>query len=260
MELAAGARYGRPLYAGASGRPVVVLEGSGEVRELTEYELNFPEGQAFVSVGDGLTVRAPGPRGLGMWWDHRPAERLRTRWTVLDRGGWGDRQESELDFVVGGIAGALSRLAAHDFDPWGEGLSDAIMTELAPVVERYPLGERGSWRDQPRRWRCDWELETDLRLGRSEGCGHAAVDELLGDVWAEAGGLVDGLLQVARLAEYRDRMSLDVGIVSGVTDEVLNASLDVMEAAPALETALERLWTESRDAELTIAVSMGRRF
>lgn len=61
--------YGQVVGEGPGGRPVVAVEGSSEVRELTEVEVEFGRGDVVREVPekDGALWN-PGPRGLGLWW------------------------------------------------------------------------------------------------------------------------------------------------------------------------------------------------
>ena len=213
-------RYGRPLYAGGHGRPVVALHQTGEVRELTEYEMSFPSDRAFVSAGYGLVVRAPGRRGLGVWWEHDPERALRSSWEPLDRVGWAARQNDELAHVVSVGLSALAELRGLEVEPWRPGVGQRVLARLDPLYARYPLAAYGGWQYQPGRWRCDDELESDLRMGVTVGCPDAGVRSLLSDAWRQAGALADRLRQVGQLAGQRDGMDPDLALATGVTQEL----------------------------------------
>ena len=252
-------RYGRPLYAGGHGRPVVSLESTGEVRELTEYEMSFPADRAFVSAGYGRVVRAPGRRGLGVWWEHDPERALRSSWEPLDRVGWAARQNEELSHLVSVELGALTALHGLEFEPWQPGVGQRLLARLEPLYVRYPLAGYGDWRHQPARWRCDEDLESDLRLGVTVGCPDARVLSLLSDAWRQAGELSDRLRRAGRLAVRRDLMDPELALATGVTQELAYTLEDVGRDVARLERALMRLWEQSAAQGLAISVSTGVR-
>ena len=64
-EYSLASRYGRPLYFGTEGVPVVQVEGTGKVRELTPFELGVRLGVHPYPVVAGSGHRGSRPQGLG---------------------------------------------------------------------------------------------------------------------------------------------------------------------------------------------------
>ena len=252
-------RYGRPLYAGSQGRPVVAIGGTGEVRELTGYELEFLADRAFVSTGYGLVVRAPGRRGLGVWWEHDPERAVRSSWVPLDRVGWAARQNEELAYLVSVGLGALTALQGLEIEPWQPGVGQRVLARLEPLYVRYPLAGYGSWQHQPAQWRCDDDLEYDLRMGITAGCPDERVLSALADAWRQGGEFSDRLRRVGQLAVQRDAMDPDVALATGVTQELAYTLEELGRDLPRLEAALMRLWDRSAAHGLAISVTTGVR-
>ena len=68
VEHSFASRYGVPLHMGSGGRAVVQVESTGDVRELTSFEMELDSLVSYVPSRRGRIVQVPGPRGWGMWW------------------------------------------------------------------------------------------------------------------------------------------------------------------------------------------------
>ena len=125
-EYSLASRYGSPLYLGTGGIPVVRVEGTGQVRELTSFELEFDSAFTRVPSPRGLVIEVPGPRGWGMWWrDMSEASSLRSL-VSFDRRSWAGRQEEELSRVVRGIFLGIRVISEVDLELWDSGSGDPL--------------------------------------------------------------------------------------------------------------------------------------
>ena len=70
VEHSFASRYGAPLHMGPGGRPVVQVESTGDVRELTSFEMELDSFVSYLRVrgGSALQGRYPSSRGSFLGW------------------------------------------------------------------------------------------------------------------------------------------------------------------------------------------------
>ena len=256
LEAADGLRYGRPLYLGDSGRPVVVLNATGEVRELTPVELEFPVNRHFVSTGYGRAVWSPGARGLGVWWNHDPELWLVSEAQYFDRLTWVNRQTGELQGMVSGLSPILLFVAGMDLNVWQPGWGELLAGRLTLLRDPYELATFYQWGAIPDQWRCSDELESDLNQGVTRGCPTGEYTNTLSAVWVELGNVMEILAGLGRLGDVRDGQTLDVAIYSGLYAAQAHRTLDLYNAVDRLEVALGILHDVSAAERLSIGVEL----
>ena len=104
-EYSTAARFGEPLRLGPGGMPELLVESTGEVREVTPVEVEFDRSGPVVFDGVGPVLWQPGPRGWGIWWVDQRARVDFSSGVRLPRVQWRDRQERELDGVLDVLVG-----------------------------------------------------------------------------------------------------------------------------------------------------------
>ena len=253
-EYSLASRYGRPLYLGAGGVPVVRVEGTGQVRELTSFELEFDSAFTRVPSPGGLVIEVPGPRGWGMWWqDMSEAHSLRSL-VSFDRRSWASRQEGELSRVVRGISLGMQVVSGVNLELWDPGSGDSLLDLMAQIKDPYPPVRHRHWSAAPGLWVCDLRLERDLHQGITPGCPGGEYLGALRDAWSRAGLVVERMEGIARLVHRMDGMSSEEFFQSNVrasfSYEVLDLAGDVRE----FDLALSRLRRVSREWDLPIVV------
>ena len=253
-EYSLASRYGSPLYLGTGGVPVVRVEGTGQVRELTSFELDFDSAFARVQSPGGLVIEVTGPRGWGMWWrDMSEAHSLRPLLS-FDRRSWASRQEGELSRVVRGIFLGMQVISDVNLELWDPGSGDSLLDLTAQIKAPYPPVRHRHWSAVPGLWVCDLRLERDLHQGITPGCPGEEYSGALRDAWSRAGLVVERMEGIARLVHQIDGMSSEEIFQSNVrvsfSYEVLDLARDVRE----FDLALARLRRVSREWDLSIVV------
>ena len=253
-EYSLASRYGKPLYLGTGGVPVVQVEGTGQVRELTSFELEFDSAFTRVPSSRGLLIEVPGPRGWGMWWkDMSEANSLRSL-VSFDRRSWASRQESELSRVVRGISLGIQGISNVNLELWDSGSGDPLLDLMAQIKDPYPPVRHRHWSAVPGIWVCDMRLERDLHQGITPGCPGGEYLEALQGAWGRAGLVVERMEGIARLVHWMDGMSSEELFQSNAranfSYEVLDLASDVRE----FDLALSRLRRVSREWDLPIVV------
>ena len=136
-------RYGRPLWLGPSGRPLVFNEETEEVREITPFEMAF-EGSFLVRGSSrGSVIEVPGPRGHGMWWRSGAEEVSLRLWLSFDRGSWRDKQEVELSRMMHGLWIGVNILSHVDLAHWRKGLGYPMNELVDAIGDPYPPAAYG---------------------------------------------------------------------------------------------------------------------
>ena len=253
-EYSLASRFGRPLYLGTGGVPVVQVEGTGEVRELTPFELEFDSAFTRVPSPRGLIIEVPGPRGWGMWWrDMSEAHSLRSL-VSFDRRSWASRQEGELSRVVRGISLGMQVVSGVNLEVWDPGSGDSLLDLMAQIKDPYPPVRHRHWSSVPGIWVCDLRLERDLHQGITPGCPGGEYLGALREAWGRAGLVVERMEGIARLVHQIDGMSSEEFFQSNVranfSYEVLDLARDIQE----FDLALSRLRRVSREWDLPIVV------
>ena len=195
-EFSHASGFGRPLYLGDSGRPVVeVVVGRGErfIRELTGLEMAGTSPQPeLVNWKHGVWY-ASGSSGLGSWWEGDYSEDAVRRSDVF-RDVWVIRQEQLLfealddyydlanDFVYAADRGQMD---------WGE----RILEQTRSLRNYYADGLHADWAGVPGRFSC--VVDPDVLAGLP--CPSDMYRENLAYIWSRYGEVVDRLEAVAVL-------------------------------------------------------------
>ena len=256
---------GRPLRLGESGLPVVELDATGEVREMTPLEVEHWRDtsggiRAFLPAGFNGVVWNPGPGGGGMWWRDNSASLELLPDLAFARERWRARQEDELGRAVRLLSLGLLELDRYDYENWREGPSERlslIMAELRavhPVVE-----EHGLWTGVPGQWVCDEALEIRYTLGVTQGCPPAHYMDFLYEAWGRLGAVADRLSGIARLGMVIDDLPARDFYGSTVGGELVFAVIDLEEPVLDLIAALEGLRQVSVGQELPIVARLFER-
>ena len=249
--------FGRPLYLGDSGRPVVRHSSTGEVRELTAFEQdwNYYYPSRFTGVQD--IAESPGPRGYGIWWRGEPSRQVRQSYLAFGRHDWRERQQAELRWVVGTLAESAGVLSS-----WHGGYAPISSTahleqQLAPVSERYSFVVRsGQWAQIPGRWRCDLGVEKVLTQGLTVGCPTPVYLQLVEDAWVSVGLLLEDIYQARAILELMEPLDSLAVAGSGYPEAYQLALLDVARSQDRLDAALRVLWARSAAEDLVIFVEV----
>lgn len=199
-------RYGRLTGGlGSKGLPLIEHRVTGELREVTAIELEFPDNRLYEPVGDTGQRWSPGPSGLGLWWQDDPLARGLSEVVVMDRWSWQERQEAELELALREVEYAARQFDKVDFIEWE--FAPAARAEAAMIAlrRRHPaLRETRFWSGVPFTWQCDAELERDLDRGAGPGCPSGELVERLSVVWDRLGRVAE---RVEELGWRAKRMS-----------------------------------------------------
>ena len=253
-EHALASGYGEPLYVGLGGLPVVRVESTGQVREMTPMEVESDAPFVYLSTPGGRIIESTGPRGRGMWWPDRSEELSLRPLTSFDRRAWLERQEAELDRVVGGIHAGIGLLRGLDLEIWESGYGALILEISSWIGKPYPPARFGHWSAVPALWVCDGALESDLHQGIGPGCPGDEYMDALRDVWFDAGNIVDRMERIGRFVDWMDGMSSADLYESNVRLELAYEMLDLFRDYRDLEFSLARLRAVSREWGLAITV------
>ena len=204
-EVGLALRYGRPLYLGDGGLPVVEL-GSGVVRELTPVEAGFESVFLYEEAGYANVMWGPGPRGWGMWWKDQSEMELLRPSRVYSRFGWRDKQDGELDVGAAVVSFGLALLLHMDLEVWEKGLGEPLVEVMEGLKERHRVVEVGHWGAVPGQWVCDEKWESDLNQGVTQGCPGSEYESLLRESWERLGAVVEVLHGIGRVIVVMDEM------------------------------------------------------
>ena len=255
-ESGLGGRYGRPLFLGEGGLPVVRLESTGEVREITPVEAGYDNFYPFRSTGRADVVWAPGPRGWGMWWRQEPLVSAREDLRLFGLWDWRVRQEDELRHAVRqvslgaslGVEGAQQRVLL--------GPMPGLTPVLLGMEERYGQRVQGWWGMVPGLWVCGDGLESDLRQGLTGGCPGEGMEGLLAEAWADVGGVLGVLDRLDVLGHRASRMSGEEVFLSGSGSSVAYLVADLVRSVRDLEGSLAALEAGSREVGVPVVVRL----
>ena len=245
--------------AGPGGLPLIKHAKTGEVREVTEVELDYPSNRPFIPVeGVAGVVWNPGPRGLGLWW--QPDVREELRWhnrLLLDRFAWRERQRQELEYALGEVSYSFQQLFLVDLNYWTPGPSARIYESMTRLQARYPSVRLvGDWALIPREWVCDANLQGDLDGDWGPGCPSVELEQQLGLVWEQVGRVSERLRELGRRGQDLSELDpltvvdLDLGVKFGY--DVLAGQEDLAQ----LQAELLQLREFSRRENLPITVGL----
>ena len=239
-EAGAVARFGEPMHLGDSGRPVVKLDSTGEVRELTPVELEFPAGKLAEERGDGV-LWSPGRLGWGIWWDGEDAADAARKHLYMDRVGWVARQNAEIAQALAGLENGMVGLAAMDLESWKVGQGERLSVYMDSFVAAYPDASPGYWGALGWKWMCDETLETELRHGVTEGCPSDDVSGAISLVWTEIGVMAELMRGFAAIAAVRDIQTAKQAMTANTSNEMRLALDDLLSVRERLPGALALL-------------------
>ena len=230
-ERLAASRFGRPLYLGDGGFPVIEVYHTGEVREMTEMEAGFPSsGPLSVDYDDvpGLAPGLrryeapeldhpdvyfhPGPGGDGVWW-HDPGRASSSgHVTFVDREGWHGVQMESLQDALPAVEQVLLSYQETDFSASFDTWVVEVHDEMERLTERYVGGDHGDWAMVSYRVSCDEQLELEKSGGLTRGCPSPLLEQALSYMWARYGKLVHSLWALSRVnhPDFRGYYSRDV--------------------------------------------------
>ncbi len=253
-EQALAARYGRPLWLGPSGRPMVFNEDTEEVRELTPFEMEFEGSFRVRGSSRGPVIEVPGPRGYGMWWRSGAEEvSLRPRLS-FHRSAWRDKQEAELSRMFHAVLIGLRIVNEVNLDAWNRGLS-LPLTELVVEFRRpYPPAAHGHWGHVPDTWLCDHSLEMDLSQNLSAGCPGEEYRSALRDSWVLGGVVMERMEGVARALTVLDGWGAEDLRLNTLRLSLKYELQDLLEDVRDFEYSVREVERVSRDWDLSINV------
>ncbi len=253
-EHALASGYGEPLYVGPGGLPVVRVESTGQVREMTPFEVESGVPFVHLSSPRGPVVESPGPRGHGMWWQDRSEESSLRPLASFDRRAWLDRQEAELDRAVRGISAGIGLLRGLELEIWKPGYGLPLLELSSWIRDPYPPAHFGHWGAVPGLWVCDGVLELDLHQGVGPDCPGDEYMDALRDAWSHAGKIVDRMEGIGCFVHRMDGMSSADLYESNARMELAYEMLDLFEDYRDLELSLARLRRVTREWGLAVTV------
>ena len=258
-DVARASRYGRVTApAGPGGLPVIEHSGTGEVREVTAIELEFPANRPYLSAGPEGVVWNPGPRGLGLWWRRDLLAELRLNRLMLDRFAWRERQYAELEYALGELSYALGQFDLIDLVAWEYGPPARIHESMTRLQARYPAARTvGAWSAVPGQWVCDPNLERDLEGERGPGCPSAELNGQLTRTWHQVGLVAERLRELGRRGQQLSRMRPDTVVDLQLGLRFGYSAVEGRHDLRQLRQALEELSEMSRREELPINLRLG---
>ncbi len=257
-ERAFAAGYGQPLFLGSGGRPVVRLEVTGEVRELTPVELDFGSSLPYAGAGYGGVVWTPGPRGWGLWWKDDAERRALESAVRFPRSRWREKQHAELSHAALRVSQGLGLVESLDLELWRPGIGPVLAGLMGELEGRHPVLEYGHWGAVPGQWLCDSQLESNLNQGLTQGCPAGEYLDRLEDAWVRLGVAADLLRGIGRLSAEMDAMSAEDRHQSALPRAQAYLLADLLNAVRELERSLQLLWDESGASGLPIGVTFRR--
>ena len=255
-EYSLAAAFGRPLFMGDRGRPVIEVEATGSVREITPVEMDFDSPFVYLPSVSGRIVHMPGPRGWGMWWrDLSEQNSLRPR-VSYDRLSWVVRQQEELQRVLRGVFIGSVLVSQMDLNFWEPG-SGVLLGDLAAEIKKpYPPVRRGHWGAVPGIWQCNASLDFDLYQGVTPGCPGDDYGIALSEAWFRAGIAVDRIERLGRLASVMDEMDSADFYMSNMSADMAYEIADLVGDLREMERAVDQLQAVSIEWDLPIVVSL----
>ena len=231
VENLVASRFGRPLYMGDGGLPVIEVYMTGQIREMTVFEANFPSANALsvdysdppdVAPGlrryekpdvdyDGVYFH-PGPDGEGVWWQDPTRDSLVSRGIGVDRASWEIHQLEMLGEALPSVEAILLSYQDTDLSDWDKDWVVNVHGEAERLTERFVAGKHEEWAMVPYRFTCDGDLELERTEGVTRGCPSVLLQQALSYMWARYGKLVHSLWALARVnhPDFRSYYGADV--------------------------------------------------
>lgn len=241
------------------------MAASGDVRELTEVEIEFGRGDVVLEVPekDGA-VWNPGPRGLGVWWLAEPdADQVKTVKPKLRfaRIGWRERQMVELNYALDLIQTGLDVVEGQLRNEsasavWSEEAVQIVRNPYVLLQERHEPAGWGKWASIPAQWQCDFVLEHDLTQGLTVGCPLPETHGALQQAWVDVGLVVEELDRVGRVEDAWRGLSGKESYTSLLDGERLYAVYDLASALDRLDASLFDLFMATQGEHLPMWASV----
>ena len=255
-EYSLAVAFGKPLFMGDGGRPVIEVETTGTVRELTPVEMEFDSPFVYLPSVSGRVVHMPGPRGWGLWWrDMSEENSLRPR-VSYDRLSWMVRQRDELQRVLRGVFIGSVLVSRMDLDFWEPGSGVLLEDLVGEIKEPYPPVRHGHWGAVPGLWLCSASLDSDLHQGVTPGCPGDDYDAALSEAWFRVGIAVGRIERLGRLASTMDGMSSADFYMSNISADMAYEVADLVGDLRDMERAVEQLEVVSLEWGLPIVVDL----
>ena len=196
------ARFGIPLYVGPRGVPLIREPVTGEVREVTEQEMNFPEGETEVRSPDNVdAMTAPGPHGRGVqWWEPRHLQDLPEPRPV-DRVRWYQLQERQINSMIADLSLAIDYVGATPPRSWDDRWGRELVGIARAIIDKYAYGNPDYWVFASRFVWCDTSLENAMTSGVGGWCPSGEFAEAVAQVYIMVGEVVARLDRIGRAAQ-----------------------------------------------------------
>ena len=248
-EVGLAARWGEPMFLGKGGMPLMRVHGSGEVREVTPVEIDFPSGEFYV-IEQGDVVWAPGRYGWGVWWKLDRSNELTKDVMLLGRQSWVAVQNRELDLALGRLEVGVTFLLGLELEVWRSGQGQEMLDYFEQYRREYDVWAlEGNWGVVPFRWRCDGQLEIELREGITPGCPSGEVAGAVSRVWREIGMFSEELHYFARVSAMRDTMTSKSAANVNLSGEMVHLVEDLSSMENHLMDSLSELsWYASNES------------
>ena len=192
-------RFGYPLHVGPNGVPLIEAGGAGgEVRELTEMEMEFPSDRDYVMVPETHDVAyAPGHTGHGVRW--RVPVKMRELGDLrgVDRVTWFKEQQLGLNSALADVKLGLAQVQLVDPSAWDARWAEELRATVDAINDKYVDGDRDLWVVNGYRTYCEPELDFHYRSGITQGCPSVAYRDAVAAVWTALGEVVDAMRRLA---------------------------------------------------------------
>ena len=253
-EYSSAARFGKPLYVSRAGAPVIRVPSTGQVREVTSFEMDFDSAFSEIASPRGRVIGVPGPRGWGLWWRDTSALHSMQPLATYERLSWSRRQESELRRVAQGISLGMGAIGSINLNRWSPGQGAPLLRLISDLKEPYPPVRHRLWSSVPDLWVCDFSLESDLHQGITPGCPGEEYSDALRSAWSSAGAVVMQMEGIARLMRRIDAMGAEERHLSTVLAALSYEIIDLAPLVDDLEADLAELRRVSWDWGLVVVV------
>ena len=256
---------GEGLYLGPSGLPVVRVESTGVVRDITPFEVEYysdigPGGPSLLrETGfNGVSV-VPGPRGWGVWWTDDLDRKALEPDLYFDRLGWQARQREELGEAAAALTQILLSAERFDWGPWREGASGPVFESSKSFMARFgPEEGSGRWYEVPSRWVCSVSYQSALSGGVANTCPSTDLLVALDEAWVRLGVVAGHLEGLGRLGVVIDGLRPVERLEAAVVEDHASAYLSMLQDLRVLMDALASLKLVSFNGGLAIDVVLYR--
>lgn len=196
------ARYGIPLHMGPNGVPLIRERLTGDVREVTELELQHPESSDPVpSAANADVVTVPGPHGTGvMWWEPRHLQDLPEP-RYVDRVRWYQHQERQLNALTVDLVLVIDYVVSTPADRWDDRWGVGLVDLTTAITDKYAFGNPDYWSFASRFISCDSALDLAMTSGIGSSCPSQSFAATVDQVYVAAGHIVGRLERVGRAAQ-----------------------------------------------------------